>query len=130
MSNIPHEYIVYQDRPPYPMTGGRSCVVQTKRIPRGRSFNDVRDSLPASMGQMRVVRAYSASSAKSGSGVTCSSAQRSGISGFWNLFKKKPKARAGSKTIYWVPGPGGGSPMSRRGYGVMRGARRRRRRRR
>lgn len=80
-SNIPHEYIVYQDRPPYPLTGGRSCVVRVKRIPRGKHFDDVRDYLPASMGQMRVVRAYSASGAKSGSGVTCSGAQRSGISG-------------------------------------------------
>jgi len=79
--NVPHEYVVYQDRPPYPLTGGRSCVVRTMRIPRGQTFHDVRDSLPASMGQMRVVRAYSASSAKSGSGITCSSAQRSGISG-------------------------------------------------
>ena len=57
---------------------------------------------------------------------------RSALSGSFlsKLFgKKKTKPRVGDKTIYWFPGPGGGSPMSRRGRG-MSGARRRRRRRR
>ena len=80
-SNRPYEYIVYQDRPPYPVTGGRYCTVKTLRIPRGQTFHDVRDNLPGSMGQMRVVRAYSASGAKSGSGITCSDVQRKGLVG-------------------------------------------------
>ena len=50
-----------------------------------------------------------------------------GLAGFWPFKKKKPKARPGSKTIYWTPGPGHGSPMSKRGSGMLGRARRRRR---
>jgi hypothetical protein len=45
----------------------------------------------------------------------------------WPFTKKKPKPRVGSQRIYWVPGPGKGSAMTKRGHGVMRGARRGRR---
>lgn len=57
---------------------------------------------------------------------------------FKNLFKKKAKPRVGDKTIYWFPhasshtmvdrNPYGA--MTKRGHGVMGGARKRRRRRR
>lgn len=60
--NIPYEYIVFEDRPPFVYGGG--CRVRTIRIPRGKTFNDVRDRLPASMGRMAVVRAYSAGTAR------------------------------------------------------------------
>jgi hypothetical protein len=57
----PSEFIVYTDRPPYPRSG---CRVRTMRIPRGKSFNDMRDYLPPSVGKMAVVSAYSASTAR------------------------------------------------------------------
>jgi hypothetical protein len=44
--------------------------------------------------------------------------------------KKKPKRHPMSKRIYFVPGPGGGSPMQRRGALVTMGRARRRKRRR
>jgi len=53
--------------------------------------------------------------------------RRGGGLGMWPFTKKKPKRRVGDQTIYWVPGPGKGSAMTKRGHGVMRGARRRRR---
>lgn len=55
----PYEFIVYTDRPPW-----SGCRVRTMRIPRGKTFHDVRDQLPASVGKLAVVRAYSASTAR------------------------------------------------------------------
>lgn len=57
----PYEYIVYTSIPPYPSKG---CKVHTMRIPRGKTYRDVRDFLPASVGRLAVVSAYSASTAR------------------------------------------------------------------
>jgi hypothetical protein len=60
-STRPSEFIVYTTHPPYP---GSGCKVRTMRIPRGKTFHDVRDYLPPSVGRLAVVSAYSASTAR------------------------------------------------------------------
>ena len=61
----PAEYVVYTDVPAYPRTG---CQIRVKKIPRGQTFNDVRDSLPPTVGRLAVVSATSAGTAKAGAG--------------------------------------------------------------
>jgi hypothetical protein len=61
-NNRPNVYVVYTYLPPY--GHGTGCRVLTKRIPRGKRFEDVRDTLPASIGTYAVVNAYSASTAR------------------------------------------------------------------
>ena len=60
-SNRPHEYVVYKDCPPW----DPKCVVRTIRIPRGKHYADVRDRISSSAKNIRVVRAYSAATARS-----------------------------------------------------------------
>jgi hypothetical protein len=63
--NRPHEYIVYTHRPSFTERDlGYRCKVVTRRIPHGKFYRDYLDYLPASVGRLAVVSAYSAASAK------------------------------------------------------------------
>lgn len=64
-SNRPFEYIVYSYRPfNYRFDGLKPMQVATKRIPHGKSYHDVVDSLPVGVVKLKVVKAYSAATAK------------------------------------------------------------------
>jgi hypothetical protein len=66
--NIPREYIVFTSAPAYPSFG---CRLGTMRIPRGKSYREMLDYLPPTVGRgplgtraLVVVRAYRAADAR------------------------------------------------------------------
>ena len=65
LAPLGHEYVVYTSRPPW----HPGCKVETLRIPRGQTFRDVKDRLPASVGKMQVVRAQSVEAARAYAGM-------------------------------------------------------------
>jgi hypothetical protein len=78
-SNRPFEYIVYTDLPSYRYGNSRHCLVRTTRIPRGKHYRDMVDTLPPTVGKLAVVSAYTAADARLAAarlrGVRCGSSR-------------------------------------------------------